>query len=148
MKGVVYLLRLISFSQRAAEAVRKNMSVNIQRSFMAEGAVHFLPFQETTRKQTERNSVEKMLCPPLGLFDAQLSEAFAMIDSSGVFRRFVKSRQPKKKKLFKTLGSRRRGVSTSGSMAQSHATSALTQLRNSPSLSRKNEPAPDDKLEY
>ena len=74
------------------------MSVNIQRSFMAEGAVHFLPFQEAKRKQTERDILEKMLSPPLNLFDVLLSEAFAFIDSSGVFRRFVKSKQPKKKK--------------------------------------------------
>ncbi len=123
------------------------MSVNIQRSFLAEGAVHFLPFQEAKRRQTERDIVEKMLCPPLGLFDAQLSEAFALIDGSGVFRRFVKSKQPKKKKLFKTLAGRRRGT-VSGSTAQSHATAALAALRNSPGLSRKNEPATDDKLEY
>ena len=123
------------------------MSVNIQRSFMAEGAAHFLPFQEAKRRQTERDIVEKMLCPPLGLFDAQLSEAFAFIDGSGVFRRFVKSKQPKKKKLFQTLGGRRR-VTVSGAAAQSHATSALAALRNSPNLSRKADTSPDDKLEY
>ncbi len=145
------------------------MSVNIQRIFLQDGSVHCLSFTEAKRRQAERDIVEKMLCPPVGVFDGLLQEAFAMIEASGVFRRFVKSKQPKKKKLFKTLGSQKRrgsfsgGVPPGAALAVAGAGAAFGAARGSPGLSRRplsmtavqpvaTAPAaaanPDDKLEY
>ena len=48
---------------------------------------------------------EKLLCPPVSLFDPQLAECYQIIDG-GLWKRFVKARQPEKRKkgIFKTIG--------------------------------------------
>ena len=118
-QDAVMFITLVRQYKAAAEGVRKNMSINIQRSFFAEDAPHELRFLNAARKkQTEKDVMEKMLCPPVSLFDAQLSESFAAIDGSGVFKRFCKSKKAAKKKstIFSAL------QRTSGSNGRRRAT--------------------------
>ncbi len=74
-------ITLVQEFKRAPENARRNMSVNIARTFFGESSPHALPLNEAKLRLTERGMVEKMLCPPTGLFDHQVSWKFSEFGS-------------------------------------------------------------------
>jgi hypothetical protein len=105
----VLFATLVFQYKKAPDAVRKNMAQNILSDFVNVDSIHYLSlFSEKSVKNCDRELKEKLLCPPMSLFNELLNECFIFIDS-GLFKRFQKSKIPAKKKtkLFKTLASKR-----------------------------------------
>lgn len=101
-KDCALFMSLAMQFRKADDSARKRSAQNIFRSFCDVGAQHFLPFLvDAKKKQTERELLEKILCPPPTLFDTLLMDVFDQIDSTMLFKRFVRSRKPRKK-LFRS----------------------------------------------
>lgn len=111
-QDAVLFLSLVSQFKKSPDPIRINMARNIQKQFLDTGSPSYLTFlNETRRAATAQDLQEKLLCPPISLFDHQLGETFLYCDQS-LFKRFQKARAPERKKkgLFgKTLGKKQSG---------------------------------------
>ena len=124
----VLFVSLVVKYKSSDDATRKNMSQNLVRQFLDSSSPSFLPYLDTEKRMHTITSLqEKLLCPPTSLFDLQLGEVYFYVTDAGLWKRFVKSRMPEKRKkgLFKTIGKKQSRSFNEGKRASRSSFSAF-----------------------